>query len=76
MAVSAFEDRRRARAAWPMRRVDLRAETLTDSRYRASIEERTALVWELTREAWALTGKPMPTYDRSEMPGTIIRRDR
>lgn len=32
------------------------------------------LVTTLSLEAWALTGKPLPSYGRDEMPGRIIRR--
>jgi len=37
-----------------------------------SAEARLKLVEELSRHAWALTGKPFPTYERHEMP--IVRR--
>lgn len=35
--------------------------------------ERLAMVWQLTCDAWALTGKPMPTYSRDEAPGKVLR---
>jgi hypothetical protein len=37
-----------------------------------TIAERLAAVEELTRQAWALAGLPMPTYDRAHMPVRII----
>ena len=37
-------------------------------------EERLAMVWELTLRAWALSGRPIPTYERHEMPVIIQRR--
>lgn len=33
------------------------------------------LVTTLSLEAWAMTGKPMPSYRRDKMPGRIIRGD-
>ncbi len=35
--------------------------------------ERIAMVWRVTRDAWASTGQPMPSYTRAEMPGRVIR---
>ena len=37
-------------------------------------EQRVALVWELTRRMWSLTGRPFPEYDRATMPCRVIRR--
>lgn len=33
------------------------------------------LVTTLSLEAWAMTGKPLPSYRRDEMPGRIARCD-
>jgi len=74
--VSSFEERKRARAAWPIRKVGLRDEKLTDSRDTSTVDERIALVWRLTRRQWAFAGRPIPTYTRAEMPGTVLRRKR
>jgi len=71
--VSSFEERKRARAAWPIRRVGLRDEPLTDARDNSTVDERIALVWTLTRRQWAFSGRAVPTYARSEMPGSIVR---
>jgi hypothetical protein len=74
--VSSFEERKRARAAWPIRKVGLRDETLTDDRDRSTVDERIALVWTLTRQQWAFSGRAIPTYARAEMPGSLQRRQR
>ena len=34
------------------------------------------MMWPLAKEAWAVAGKPIATYTRSEMPGTMTRRQR
>jgi len=35
--------------------------------------ERVAMVWRLTQDAWAFSGRPIPDYSRDKMPGRIIR---
>ena len=71
--MSSFEERRLARQQWPIRVVRLGAEELVDGRDTSSVDERIALVWTLTRELWAFTGRPIPSYDRARMPGKITR---
>jgi hypothetical protein len=72
--VSTFEQRRRARAGWPIRAVPLGEEELIDPRDESSVDERIALVWTLTRQLWDFSGRPFPTYARRDMPGSITRR--
>lgn len=36
-----------------------------------TVVERLALLADLSREAWALTGRPLPEYARSEMPVAV-----
>lgn len=72
--MTTFEERRQARAAWPIRKVALGHEELLDPRDTSTIDERLALVWTLTRQQWAFAGLSLPTYERSEMPGKIVRR--
>lgn len=35
--------------------------------------ERIGLVWQLTCDAWALSGKEIPDYPRHEAPGKVVR---
>ena len=44
-----------------------------DARVAGTTDERLALVHELTARMWSLTGKPLPTYERHEMPVTLSR---
>ena len=37
-------------------------------------EQRFALVGELTRRMWSLTGRPLPAYGRASMPCRVFRR--
>lgn len=71
--MSTFEERRQARGFWPIRRVALAEEELTDPRDTSTVDERIALVWTLTRQQWAFAGLEMPTYSRAEMPGKLVR---
>ena len=38
-----------------------------------TVEQRIAYMSVLSETAWAMTGLPMPTYHRSEMPGELFR---
>ena len=72
--MSSFEERRRARANWPIRRFALGEEPLTDERIPDDVDARVAMVATLTNAQWALSGRELPRYGRDEMPGRIIRR--
>ncbi len=74
--MSTFDERRRARADWPIRKVGLREEGLTDERDVTTVDERIALVWTLTRRQWAFAGRPRPEYTRASMPGQLLRPSR
>jgi len=37
-------------------------------------EQRLEMMWPLALEAWALTGKPLPDYQRSAAPVRRFRR--
>lgn len=70
-------DRRRQRASqWPVRRFDLGQEPLRDALDRSTVDERLATMWPLAKEAWSVAGKPIPTYERGNMPGILVRRQR
>jgi hypothetical protein len=71
--VESRELRRLARANWPIRKVALEDEGGDDPRDVSTVDERVALVWQLTREAWSLQGREMPSYRRAETPGRILR---
>lgn len=36
--------------------------------------QRIALVWELSRRMWELTGRPLPRYERATIPVLVTRR--
>jgi hypothetical protein len=43
---------------------------------RTTPEERLAMVWTLTVEAWSLSGRPIPAYSRSATPMQLCPSDR
>ena len=55
-----------------MRRYRLGEEPGDDLSRSTTPEERLAMVAVLSAEAWALTGKPLPSYSRQETP--VVRR--
>ena len=70
---AAREARRRARADWPVRKFKLGEEPPDDfSAY--TVEERLAMTWRMTLDAWASAGLPLPNYSRSEMPVRVMYR--
>ncbi|MBX7195442.1 MAG: hypothetical protein K1X94_25525 [Sandaracinaceae bacterium] len=57
----------------PIRKLRLGEEELVDPRDASTVDERVALVRQLTREAWATAGLEIPSYARGETPGRVIR---
>jgi hypothetical protein len=67
--------KRRANAGdWPLRAYAIDAEPLRDPFDRSTVDQRIAAMWSLTREAWSVAGKELPTYVRAAAPGSILRR--
>ena len=60
--------RARARRDWPVRKVRLEDGTGDDLSATTTAEERLAMMWPLAVEAWSLTGRPMPDYERKDTP--------
>jgi len=65
--------RRLARARWPIARFELGREPSDDLSDVTTPAERIAMMRELAESAWALAGRPSPTYDRSSIPTRIFR---
>lgn len=73
--VDGESERRRAAARrdWPISIYRLGEEPGDDLSATTTAEERIAMVWPLTLEAWRVAGLEIPTYERSEAPIRIIR---
>ncbi len=63
-----------ARSQWPIRKFQLGEEPSDDLTATTTAEERIAMVWQLTQDAWAFAGLPFPTYSRSETPVHVLSR--
>ena len=59
--------------AWSARICRLGEEPREDLSAVTTAEERFGMVGELTARMWALTGRPLPSYGRSEMPIVVVR---
>lgn len=70
------ERRRQHASRWPVRRFELGQEPLRDALDRSTVDERIAMMWPLAKEAWAVAGRPIATYERANMPGTLVRAAR
>ncbi len=53
-----------------LRLTDHQVDDLSDA---TTVEERIAMVGVLSRRMWEITGRPFPSYSRSEMPARILR---
>lgn len=72
---SAADKRKDARKNWPVNAV---SSTLDDeiSLARATTSaERLAMMWQISHDAWVLTGKGFPDYQRHNMPGKLVTSD-
>ncbi len=66
-------ERARARTSWPIRKSTLDQQADDDLSGSTTADERLAMMQRLTLDAWASTGRPWPSYSRSEMPGRVVR---
>lgn len=72
MKVKLTPDQER-RSKWPVRVYRLGEEPADNLLETTTAEERLAMVWEITKDVWALSGREMPTYTRDQMPVRISR---
>ena len=61
------------RSAWPIRRFRLGEEPPEDLTGVTTAEERLRMMWVMAREGWALAGRSLPSYLRSETPSRLYR---
>jgi hypothetical protein len=59
-----------------MRRFELGHEPVRDPLDQSTIDQRIAMMWPLAREAWSVAGMPIANYERSNMPGALVQRQR
>ena len=77
MAKSVDDSARTARAAarksWPIRVYRLGEEPDEDLSATTTAAERVEMVWQLTLDAWASSGRPIPDYPREKTPIRVVR---
>ena len=56
------------RAQWPVAKYRLGEEPSDDLSATTTAEQRLQMMWPLAVEAWALSGRALPAYERHEMP--------
>jgi hypothetical protein len=72
----AFKARAAGRRNWPVSRYRLGEEPADGVPEVSSVEARIAMMWPLALDAWSSTGRELPAYERSAMPGCVTRRSR
>lgn len=72
-----MDERARKRAAargqWPIVKTRLADESSGELVKHGTPSECVAMVWRLTRDAWAFSGRAIPSYGKADMPGKISR---
>jgi hypothetical protein len=78
MAGRSAEEARRERAAARSARITMRRVRLDEASDDEPVRGPAAisLVTQLTRAAWALSGRPFPTCARAELPYAFVPRER
>lgn len=70
-----LDEERRARRAEERRRTWSSDLTILDGHSNHAVatpEAALSVMWELAQQAWALSGRPFPTYSRATMPGVLV----
>jgi hypothetical protein len=70
---SGEQDRKHRRGSWPIEVRELAEPDRRDLSATTTAEERLAMMWPLALEAWRMAGRPIPDYDRSEIPARVVR---
>jgi hypothetical protein len=61
------------RGAWPVKKYRLGEEPSDDLSGSTTPEERLAMMWELSEQAWLMAARKLPDYDRKTTPGRVLR---
>jgi len=73
MGTRSPEERRAARAHWPIVRRALSDDPSDDLSAETTPAERIAMMWMLAESAWKVAARPLPTYDRRSIPARLFR---
>jgi hypothetical protein len=61
-----------SRKALPVRFISLHDRPADNLAATTTAEERVAMIWQLTLDAWALAGRPIAEYRRDQAPVRIV----
>jgi hypothetical protein len=61
------------RRDWPISRYKLGHEPGEDLSQVTTAQQRLEMMWPLAKEAWLLSGRPIPGYRREDAPGQVLR---
>jgi hypothetical protein len=67
-----METRAAARRTWPARCYSLGGEPGDNLSAITNAEQRLAMMWPLALEAWRLTGRELPVYERADAPVVVL----
>jgi len=62
------------RSTWPGRKMTLEEAAMEESSGPVPAEQLFQVMWQMAVDAWALSGREIPTYTRANTPGKVIRR--
>lgn len=68
-------ERRDARRNWPVSAVSPSFNDDVALARSTSSEERLAMMWTISLDAWTMTGEEYPHYERHNMPGRLLSPD-
>lgn len=66
-------ERARRRRGWPVVKLAVGEAGATNLVGSTSMEARLGMMWRLAVDAWASMGEPIPSYNRAEAPGRVVR---
>ena len=64
------------RSNWPIRLRPLSNDVEDDLSASTTAEERLAMIWPLSRDAWLLSGQAIPDYERHQTPVRLSKLGR
>jgi hypothetical protein len=60
------------RAAWPIRSFPIEDQPPDDISAQTTPQQRLAMMWSLAVEAWRVSGRAIPNYDRAQIAARLF----
>lgn len=74
-AMSSVAERKAARRNWPIKAVPLSSVDEIELARSTTTEQRLSMMWQLAVDAWEMSGKALPQYERDVIPGRLLTPD-